>query len=214
INITLPKANRCLIATGYGARRRGWGAKVVGNECEGRAKGADASGSRLDWQGGPFSYQPASRDHFLPYKQNTPSPRPLPGPRGGVITGPDRSRHHNMIASGMSRRSCRAAGGLRRPSESRAFLASRHLHQSSESEDWLEPPRVSVDGLLWHPYAVESSLDYNMIEQTTRAEAASGPDGDDNAATGPDRSRRHMIASAMSRCSCRAAGGLRQPSES
>ena len=35
----------------------------------------------------------------------------------------------------------------------------------------------------WTPsasFAVESSLSYNMIEQTTRAEAASGPDGDDN----------------------------------
>ncbi|EJK48951.1 hypothetical protein THAOC_32210, partial [Thalassiosira oceanica] len=45
------------------------------------------------------------------------------------------------------------------------------------------PPGVGVDGLLRHPYAVESSLRYNMIEQieqTTRAEAASGPDGDDN----------------------------------
>ncbi|EJK58277.1 hypothetical protein THAOC_21617 [Thalassiosira oceanica] len=39
---------------------------------------------------------------------------------------------------------------------------------------------VFVDGLLRHPYAVESSLSYNMIEQTTRAEATSGPDGDDN----------------------------------
>ncbi|EJK46799.1 hypothetical protein THAOC_34517 [Thalassiosira oceanica] len=34
------------------ARRRGWGAKVVGNEREGRAKGDAASGSRLDWRGG------------------------------------------------------------------------------------------------------------------------------------------------------------------
>ncbi|EJK55946.1 hypothetical protein THAOC_24255 [Thalassiosira oceanica] len=50
-----------------------------------------------------------------------------------------------------------------------------------------------------------------MIEQTTRAEAASGPDGDDNA--GPDRSRRHMIASTMSRRPCQAAAGLRRPSE-
>ncbi|EJK68008.1 hypothetical protein THAOC_10865 [Thalassiosira oceanica] len=33
--------------------------------------------------------------------------------------------HDDMIASAMSRRSRRAAGGLRRPSESRAFLASR-----------------------------------------------------------------------------------------
>ena len=41
-----------------------------------------------------------------------------------MIMGPDRSRHH-MIASAMSLRSCRAAAGLRRPSESRAFLASR-----------------------------------------------------------------------------------------
>ena len=41
-----------------------------------------------------------------------------------MITGPDRSRRH-MIASAMSRRSLRAAGGLLRPSESRAFLASR-----------------------------------------------------------------------------------------
>ncbi|EJK73135.1 hypothetical protein THAOC_05259 [Thalassiosira oceanica] len=39
---------------------------------------------------------------------------------------------------------------------------------------------VSVDGLLRHPYAVESLLSNNMIEQTTPAEAASGPDGDDN----------------------------------
>ncbi|EJK67689.1 hypothetical protein THAOC_11245, partial [Thalassiosira oceanica] len=30
----------------------GWGAKVVGNEREGRAKGGAASGSRLDWRGG------------------------------------------------------------------------------------------------------------------------------------------------------------------
>ncbi|EJK71384.1 hypothetical protein THAOC_07185 [Thalassiosira oceanica] len=42
------------------------------------------------------------------------------------------------------------------------------------------PPRVGIDGLLRHPYAVESSLGYNMIDQTTRAEAAPGPDGDDN----------------------------------
>ncbi|EJK62392.1 hypothetical protein THAOC_16998 [Thalassiosira oceanica] len=75
-----------------------------------------------------------------------------------------------------------AAGGLQRPSESRAFLASsaRHLHKSPESEDWGRTPRVGVDGILRHPNAVESSLSYNMIEQTTRAEAASGPDGDDN----------------------------------
>ncbi|EJK68895.1 hypothetical protein THAOC_09892 [Thalassiosira oceanica] len=41
-----------------------------------------------------------------------------------MITGPYRSRHH-MITSATSRRSLRAADGLRRPSESRAFLASR-----------------------------------------------------------------------------------------
>ncbi|EJK73617.1 hypothetical protein THAOC_04746 [Thalassiosira oceanica] len=118
----------------------------------------------------------------------------------------------------MSRRSLRAASGLRRPSESesQAFLTSRstiylddacrfkprsldlqggdlhdattyqrpegNLHQSPESEDWCCPPRVSVDGLLQHPYAFESSLGYNMIEQTIRAEAAPGPDGDDNGA--------------------------------
>ncbi|EJK57136.1 hypothetical protein THAOC_22854 [Thalassiosira oceanica] len=45
------------------------------------------------------------------------------------------------------------------------------------------------------------------VEQTTQAESASGPDGDDN---GPDQSRRHMIASAISRCSCRVAGGRRK----
>ena len=41
-----------------------------------------------------------------------------------MITGPDRNRRH-MIASAMSRRSLRAAGGLRRPSESQSFLDSR-----------------------------------------------------------------------------------------
>ena len=41
-----------------------------------------------------------------------------------MITGPYRSGHH-MITSATSRRSLRAADGLRRPSESRAFLASR-----------------------------------------------------------------------------------------
>ncbi|EJK61977.1 hypothetical protein THAOC_17439 [Thalassiosira oceanica] len=71
----------------------------------------------------------------------------------------------------------------------------RHLHQSPETEDWLEPPRVSVDGLLRHPYAVESSLSYNMIEQTTRAEAASGPDGDDNGpgSEPPPHDRFHYV---------------------
>ncbi|EJK64378.1 hypothetical protein THAOC_14892 [Thalassiosira oceanica] len=57
----------------------------------------------------------------------------------------------------------------------------------------------------WTPsasYAVESSLsyNYNMIEQTTRVEAASGPDGDDN---GPGS--EPLISSAMTRRSCRAA---------
>ena len=43
-------------------------------------------------------------------------PTPLPVSET-MITGPDRSRNH-MIATAMSRRSLRAAGGLRRPSES------------------------------------------------------------------------------------------------
>ncbi|EJK47624.1 hypothetical protein THAOC_33642, partial [Thalassiosira oceanica] len=42
-----------------------------------------------------------------------------------------------------------------------------------------------------------------MIEQTTRAEAASGPDGDDNGPGDPDRSRRRMIASPI----CMGTGG-------
>ena len=120
-----------------------------------------------------------------------------------------------MIASAMSRRSLRAAGGLRRPSESRAFLASRstiYLDDAcgSSRDRWtcekdISPMRRRTGdpkasrlisgnrGLFrspsrrrrWTPsasFAVESSLSYNMIEQTTRAEAASGPDGDD---TGP-----------------------------
>ena len=44
-------------------------------------------------------------------------PTPLPASET-MITGPDRSRRH-MIVSAMSRAPCRAAGGLRRPSESR-----------------------------------------------------------------------------------------------
>ncbi|EJK54724.1 hypothetical protein THAOC_25624 [Thalassiosira oceanica] len=39
-------------AAGGKSRWRGWGAKVVGNEHKGRAKGGAASGSRLDWRGG------------------------------------------------------------------------------------------------------------------------------------------------------------------
>ncbi|EJK49409.1 hypothetical protein THAOC_31717, partial [Thalassiosira oceanica] len=51
-------------------------------------------------------------------RQHT-SPRHLLAPLG-MITGQDQSRHH-MIASAMSRRSSRAAGGLRRLSESPAL---------------------------------------------------------------------------------------------
>ncbi|EJK57786.1 hypothetical protein THAOC_22137 [Thalassiosira oceanica] len=41
-----------------------------------------------------------------------------------MITGPDRSRRH-MAVSAMSRRLLRAAGDLRRPSESRALPTSK-----------------------------------------------------------------------------------------
>ena len=51
------------------------------------------------------------------------APRHLLAPLA-MITGPDQS-HHHMITSAMSRRSCRAAGSLRRPSETRALPASR-----------------------------------------------------------------------------------------
>ena len=43
-----------------------------------------------------------------------------------MITGPDRNRHHRII-SALSLLSCRAAGGLRRPSESQALLAFPRL---------------------------------------------------------------------------------------
>ncbi|EJK75345.1 hypothetical protein THAOC_02928 [Thalassiosira oceanica] len=71
--------------------------------------------------------------------------------------------------------------------EPRPLLAPMAMITGQSARRWT--PSAST------PYAVESSLSYNMIEQTTRAEATSGPDGDDN---GPDWSCRHMIASAMS----------------
>ena len=43
-----------------------------------------------------------------------------------MITGPDRNRRHRIV-SALSLRSRRAAGGLRRPSESRALLAFPRL---------------------------------------------------------------------------------------
>ncbi|EJK68546.1 hypothetical protein THAOC_10261 [Thalassiosira oceanica] len=43
-----------------------------------------------------------------------------------------------MIASAMSRRSLRPAGGLRQPSESRAFLASRHVRFEPRPLDFRE----------------------------------------------------------------------------
>ncbi|EJK46361.1 hypothetical protein THAOC_34973 [Thalassiosira oceanica] len=52
-----------------------------------------------------------------------------------------------------------------------------------------------------------------MIKQTTRAEAASGPDGDDNR-PGSEPPPHDRISYVMSRRSLRAAGGLRRPSES
>ena len=41
-----------------------------------------------------------------------------------MITGPDRNRRHRIVSS-FSWPSCRAPGGLRRPSESRAFPTSK-----------------------------------------------------------------------------------------
>ena len=50
-----------------------------------------------------------------------------------MITGPDRNRRHRIVSalSALSLRSCRAAGGIRQPSESRALLAfPRTLYRS------------------------------------------------------------------------------------
>ncbi|EJK66141.1 hypothetical protein THAOC_12951, partial [Thalassiosira oceanica] len=83
----------------------------------------------------------------------------------------------------MSRRSLRAAGGLRRPSESRAFLASRSTIYLDDACRF-EPRPLDLRG-----------GDYSMTRGRTgdpktmgtidrakqhRAEAAPGPDGDDN----------------------------------
>ncbi|EJK68388.1 hypothetical protein THAOC_10438 [Thalassiosira oceanica] len=87
-----------------------------------------------------------------------------------------------MIASAMSRRSCRAAGGLRRPSESRAFLASRstiYLDDAcgSSRDRWTFPIDFSMtQGRTGDPKTM-GTIDR---AKQHRAEAAPGPDGDDN----------------------------------
>ncbi|EJK63843.1 hypothetical protein THAOC_15481 [Thalassiosira oceanica] len=87
-----------------------------------------------------------------------------------------------MIASGMSRRLLRAAGGLRRPSESRSFLASRstiYLDDAcgSSRDRWTFPIDLSMtQGRTGDPKTM-GTIDR---AKQHRAEAASGPDGDDN----------------------------------
>ena len=66
-----------------------------------------------------------SKRHSYVLENKTRRPRPLPTSTT-MITGPDRNRRHRIV-SALSLRSRRAAGGLRRPSESRALLAFPRL---------------------------------------------------------------------------------------
>ena len=79
-----------------------------------------------------------------------------------MIMGPDRNRRHGIV-SALPRPSCRAAGGLWRPPESRSFLASRstiYLDDAcgSSRDRWLSrtiPP--CCDGLRRNRRYVPSS---------------------------------------------------------
>ncbi|EJK66459.1 hypothetical protein THAOC_12624 [Thalassiosira oceanica] len=87
-----------------------------------------------------------------------------------MITGPDWNRRHGIV-SALSRPSCRAAGGLRRPPESRSFPTSKLTIYLDDASSF-EPSQRSSD------------IDYSVMRghraKQHRAEAAPGPDGDDN----------------------------------
>ncbi|EJK50943.1 hypothetical protein THAOC_29943, partial [Thalassiosira oceanica] len=72
---------------------------------------------------GPFFPEWAARAHLPTIQTKHAAPRHLLAPPE-MITGADTNRRHGIV-SALSRRSCRAAGGSRRPPESRAFPTSR-----------------------------------------------------------------------------------------
>ncbi|EJK58805.1 hypothetical protein THAOC_21039, partial [Thalassiosira oceanica] len=72
-----------------------------------------------------------------------------PGGPAAMITDADTNRSHGIV-SALPRPSCRAAGGLRRPPESRAFPTSKptiYLHDASS----FEPSQRTLD------------IDYSMM---------------------------------------------------
>ncbi|EJK67038.1 hypothetical protein THAOC_11976 [Thalassiosira oceanica] len=117
-----------------------------------------------------------------------------------MITGPDRIRRHirplQALCLGVhSLQATLAVSGGRRIAE---LSSLQGLLSTSTTRAGLSRDRWTCEELGEEEISVESSLGYNMIEQTTQAEAAPGPDGDDNGPGSEPPSLRHMAVSAMS----------------
>ncbi|EJK51511.1 hypothetical protein THAOC_29311, partial [Thalassiosira oceanica] len=98
---------------------------------------------------------------------------------------PDRSRRHGIV-SALPGPSCRAAGGLWRPPESRAFPTSK-LTIYLDDESSFEPSQRSFDidysmmqGRIGDPKTSAPISGIRGFNKQPRADAPFGPDGDDN----------------------------------
>ncbi|EJK48996.1 hypothetical protein THAOC_32165, partial [Thalassiosira oceanica] len=106
----------------------------------------EAPFGRADDDNGPGS-EPPPHDHkryvstFITSRRRSPAAVGKPSfPRFKVYYLPRRRVQVRAETVGLARRRSPWCEDVRE--------IRRHLHQSPETEDWLEPPRVSVDGLL------------------------------------------------------------------